>query len=278
MKGQIFDIQRNSMVDGPGIRTTVFFKGCNLDCKWCHNPEGKKAISQLMFYKNRCKDCGMCKGVCKNDFTKCTFCGECERVCPNEARKICGKEYDSEEVLEIILKDKTFYAVSGGGVTFSGGECMLQIDFLVELLKKSKKNSIHTAVDTAGDLPFESFEKIMPYTDLFLYDLKCMDEKLHEEGTGRSNARILENLKRLSKEYQGKIIVRIPLIDGFNTDKAELIKMAEFVKGLNILDVDILPYHGMGENKSVALGEKFIPYRTPSKEVIEYAKSLFLDY
>lgn len=275
MKGKIFDIQRNSMVDGPGIRTTVFFKGCNLDCKWCHNPEGKSPKPQLMFFQGRCKGCGACKKVCPNGLEKCTLCGKCEIECEFEARKICGKDYEVDEVLDIILKDKTFYAVSGGGVTFSGGECLLQLEFLFELLKRCKKNSIHTAVDTAGDIPFSAFEKIMPFTDLILYDLKCIDEKLHLEGTGKSNQRILSNLKKLSEVYEGKIIIRVPLVEGFNTDGSELEKMAEFIKGLKVYDVEVLPYHDMGQSKSLALGEKYLTYKTPDKEKIEFAKNLF---
>ena len=150
MKATIFDIQRGSYVDGPGIRTTVFFKGCNLQCKWCHNPESQSKNKQILFYKEKCTGCGKCKSVCPYALEKCDFCGKCALYCPNDAREICGKEYTVEEVLSEILKDKDYYNATGG-VTFSGGECMLQIDFLKAILKKCKENGIHTAVDTAGN-------------------------------------------------------------------------------------------------------------------------------
>ena len=219
MKAMIFDIQRNSFVDGPGIRTTIFFKGCNLRCKWCHNPESQEFEKQMMFYKDKCTGCGKCRTVCPNQFNKCDFCGRCELFCASDARKICGKEYTVDEVLSEIVKDKGFYETSGGGVTFSGGECMLQIDFLCEILKKCKENSIHTAVDTAGNVPWEYFERIMPYTDLFLFDIKCISEDLHIAGTGVSNKRILENLEALSSILNVSLYIRVPVIGSFNDTK-----------------------------------------------------------
>jgi len=195
LKARIFDIQKNSVVDGPGIRTAVFFKGCNLRCKWCHNPEGLIKAKQKMFFQERCTDCGMCKKVCASSFNSCDLCGKCAYYCLSGARRICGKDYTIEEIYSEIVKDKEFYNVSGGGITFTGGECMLQLDFLVELLKTCKKSGIHTAVDTAGNVPFENFEKILPYTDLILYDVKCITEDLHVSGTGVSNNLILNNLK-----------------------------------------------------------------------------------
>ena len=169
IKATIFDIVRGSYVDGPGIRTTVFFKGCNLKCKWCHNPESQSPKKQVLFYKDKCTGCGTCKVVCPYNFNECDFCGKCALLCPNNAREICGKEYTVEEVLTEILKDKDYYCKTGG-VTFSGGECMLQIDFLLEILKQCKQNGIHTAVDTAGNVPWDNFQRIIPYVDLFLYD------------------------------------------------------------------------------------------------------------
>ena len=215
MKAIIFDIQRGSYVDGPGIRTTVFFKGCNLKCKWCHNPESQSCKKQMLFYKDKCSGCGKCKTVCQYSLKNCDFCGKCALFCPNEAREICGKEYTIEEVFAEIIKDKDFYLSSGGGVTFSGGECMLQIDFLREILQKCKENGIHTAVDTAGSVPWEYFERILPYTDLYLYDVKCISEELHKDGTGAANTLILKNLKKLSKTEK-EIIVRAPVIPEFN--------------------------------------------------------------
>ena len=192
----LFDIERNSFVDGPGIRTTVFFKGCNLKCAWCHNPESQSTKPQMMFYRDKCTGCGKCKEICPTP-DNCILCGKCTFYCPVDARKVCGKEYTVDEVFSEIIKDKSYYENSGGGVTFSGGECMLQIDFLAEILKKCKENGIHTAVDTAGHIPFESFKKILPYTDLFLYDIKIFDTQKHKQYVGVGNELILENSLRL---------------------------------------------------------------------------------
>lgn len=273
MKAKIIDIERNSFVDGPGIRTTVFFKGCNLKCKWCHNPESQSRESQLLYYKDKCTGCGRCKTVCKNSLDKCELCGECETFCLNGARKLCGKEYTADEVISEVIKDKPFYDESDGGVTFSGGECMLQIDFLCELLQKCKENGINTAVDTAGNVPFSYFERIMPYTDIILYDVKCVSEELHKEGTGVSNKLILDNLKRLSDTFDGDIIIRIPIIPTFNTDISELERIAELLRHLKIKQIDLLPYHRMGENKAKASNVTFTEYPTPTEaEMLEYKK------
>lgn len=265
MKATIFDIQRNSFVDGPGIRTTVFFKGCNLRCKWCHNPESQNLKKEIMFYKNKCTGCGRCKDLtCENE----------DFICYNDAKEICGKEYTEDEVLKVVLKDRPFYETSGGGVTFSGGECMLHIDFLCEILKRCKENGIHTAVDTAGNVPWEYFEKVLPYTDLFLYDVKCIDEELHIKGTGVSNKCILENLEKLSEKFHGDIIIRIPLIAGFNDDISQMQIISDFLKKIKIKSVEILPYHKMGEHKYNALGMRAETFLVPTKEQTEEFKKL----
>lgn len=278
MKATIFDIQRNSYVDGPGIRTTVFFKGCNLKCKWCHNPESQSGKPQMMFFKNKCTGCGKCINVCPNKMEKCNLCGTCADICPNNAREICGRTYAVEDVLNEVVKDKMFYETSGGGVTFSGGECMLQIEFLEDILKTCKENGIHTAVDTAGCVPWESFKKIMPYTDLFLYDVKCFSEELHIEGTGASNKIILENLERLSKCFGGSIIIRVPVISGFNDNLEEMKKIADFLSHINLKDVELLPYHKMGEHKYDALGMEFTKYNVTDKDVIKMLESFLAKY
>ena len=253
LTANIFDIQRNSFVDGPGIRTTVFFKGCNLNCGWCHNPESQSKKSQIMFYKDKCVGCGKCKEICPNNFQQCDFCGKCTIYCPTNARKICGKTYTVDDIFAEIIKDKLFYENSNGGVTFSGGECMLQIDFLFEILKKCKENNIHTAIDTAGNVPFHYFEKIMDYTDLFLYDIKCFSKELHKKGTGISNEQILSNLKKLSNNFNGDIIIRIPVIGGFNDNIDEMLRVKNFLSSINYKSVDLLEYHKMGEGKYSSL-------------------------
>ncbi len=273
-KAMVFDIVRNSFVDGSGIRTTVFFKGCNLKCRWCHNPESQTAEKQMMFYKSKCTNCGKCREACPYSLKKCDFCGKCEIYCPNDARKICGKEMTADEILKEILKDKAFYKASNGGVTFSGGECMLQIDFLCEILKKCKENGIHTAVDTAGNVKWENFAKIMPYTDMFLYDVKCASDELHKNLTGASNQLILENLKRLSDAFEGSIIIRIPIIGGANNIEDEIQEIAKILTAIKYEDVELLPYHKMGEHKFKALNTSAEQFTVPSDQELKKFKKI----
>ena len=273
-KAIFFDIQRNSFVDGPGIRTTVFFKGCNLKCAWCHNPESQSAKPQMMFYKDKCTGCGKCKSVCPYHLEQCELCGKCTLYCPADARMVCGKEHTVDEVLKEVLKDKAFYETSGGGVTFSGGECMLQIDFLVEILKQCKENGIHTAVDTAGHIPFESFEKILPYTDLFLYDIKIFDSQKHKQYVGVSNELILENLKKLF-ERKAKLWIRIPIIPDVNDSIEEIQKIKDFLKTIGTAEkIELLPYHAMGENKYRAIGKEPQIFKTPDAENMKRLKEI----
>ena len=267
MKATIFDIQRNSYVDGPGIRTTVFFKGCNLKCRWCHNPESQSFEKQILFYQNKCTRCGRCKDLTVDDENF---------ICFNDAKEICGKEYSVDEVLKEVIKDKAFYETSGGGVTFSGGECMLQIDFLTEILKKCKENGIHTAVDTAGHIPWESFEKIIPDTDLFLYDIKAMNDELHKEYTGVSNSLILENIARLLKSNVG-VWVRVPIIPGVNDSEDEMKKIKSFFEANGYPEkVELLPYHAMGEHKYVALNRKSENFVVPDKGKMNELKNILI--
>lgn len=274
LTGTIFDIERNSFVDGPGIRTTVFFKGCNLKCAWCHNPESQDIKPQMMFYKDKCKGCGKCKDICPTP-NNCILCGKCALYCPVDARKVCGKEYTVDEIFAEIAKDKAFYDNSGGGVTFSGGECMLQIDFLCEILKKCKENGIHTAVDTAGHIPFENFEKILPYTDLFLYDIKCLDSEKHKKYIGVGNDLILENLKKLFRA-NAKIWIRIPVIADINDNIEEMLQIKAFLDQCgNPGKIELLPYHAMGENKYAAIGRNTQRFAPPDDNKLNELKSLF---
>lgn len=275
MKATVFDIRRNSYVDGPGIRTTVFFKGCNLRCAWCHNPESQSAKPQMMFYKNQCMGCGKCKEKCPNALESCDLCGRCTLYCPQDAREICGKEYTIDDVLNTILKDKTFYENSGGGVTFSGGECMLQIDFLEEILKACKENGIHTAIDTAGHVPYERFDRILPYTDLFLYDIKCFDSEKHKQYTGVGNELILENLKKILATRKS-IWVRIPLVPTVNDMVEEMQKIKAFLKTCGTPEkIELLPYHAMGEHKYSALGMCVQKFDAPASNIVAELNSYF---
>jgi len=266
MKAVIFDIERNSFVDGPGIRTTVFFKGCNLRCKWCHNPESQNCKKEILFYKNKCTGCGRCKDLLADDENF---------ICFNDAKEICGKEYTADEILNEVLKDKAYYETSGGGVTFSGGECMLQIDFLFDILKKCKENGLHTAVDTAGHIPGASFEKIMPFTDMFLYDIKAMSSDIHKEYTGVDNSLILENLTFLLAN-KACMWVRIPIIPGVNDTDEEMRSIkAFFDKNGYPQKIELLPYHAMGEHKYDAIGKKATRFTAPTAERITELKKIF---
>ena len=276
MRVAIFDIQRCSYVDGPGIRTTVFFKGCNLRCAWCHNPESQSPNPQLLFYKNRCTGCGKCKEKCAYFLEKCDLCGKCALYCPSDAREICGKEYTVDEIVCEIVKDKAFYESSGGGVTFSGGECMLQIDFLTEILKVCKENGIHTAVDTAGHVPYDYFERILPYTDLFLYDVKCYESKKQKRYTGVGNEQILDNLKGLLST-DAHVWVRIPVIPTVNDSPEEMESIRDMLRSFGTPEkVELLPYHAMGEHKYTAIGKEAITFSVPSEEKMTRLKNIFL--
>lgn len=272
-EGMIFDIERGSFVDGPGIRTTVFFKGCNLNCAWCHNPESKAGCRQKLFYADKCVGCGACKRICPTP-DKCTLCGRCANICPKSAISICGKKYTAQEVVDEIAKDIAFYGDTGGA-TFSGGECMLRPDFLLEVLRLCKEQGIHTAVDTAGNVPFEYFEKILPYTDMFLYDIKAMDSEVHKKYTGADNALILSNLARLL-DMGKRIWVRIPTIPEVNATREHMEKVKVFLQLHGYPErVELLPYHAMGENKCRALGSEPVIFKAPEKELLIGLREIF---
>jgi glycyl-radical enzyme activating protein len=285
IKGLIFNIQHFSIHDGPGVRTAVFFKGCNLHCLWCHNPESISNKIQVVFYPEKCIGCGKCYINCKHarhtlkdgkhlfDPSGCVRCLECCNSCYAEALVGIGKNVTVDQLMEYILTDKLYYCNTGGGVTFTGGECMMQPDFLAEVLHKCRDNNIHTAVDTAGNVPFSLFDRMIDDIDLFLYDIKAFDSELHKKLTGAGNELILENLSKLSK-YGKQIIVRIPYIPGLN-DK-EISKIADFLFELNIFKVEILGFHRLGETKYTALGcdnptkNIVLPSKAELKEASEY--------
>lgn len=275
MKATLFDIQKFSIHDGPGIRTTVFFKGCPLSCLWCHNPESQSPEPEMLVDPAKCVHCGGCGAVCPTPGA-CTFCGSCLIACPQGAREIAGKAYTIDEVMRIVLQDEVFYKKSGGGVTLSGGEPLMQIDFAEELLRRLKAKSIHTAVDTCGAVPFSALARAAAHADLFLYDIKYMDDESHRLLTGASNRLILENLRRLAALH-GHVHVRMPIIEGVNAHWEHIERTIEFLKGLPIEQVRLLPYHDMGENKYARLKR---PYegrkmRAPSEEKMEAFRLAF---
>ena len=258
-RATIFDIKRFAVHDGDGIRTTVFFKGCPLRCVWCHNPEGLSFEPQKAFYAHKCIGCGECK---KENFSPVD--------CLGEARVLYGKEITVDELLPLLWEDKEFYETSGGGVTLSGGECLMQADFCAELLRQLKANGIHTAVDTCGFVSKEALSKVIPYTDVFLYDVKAYDEDIHIKCTGVSNRQILDNLKYLDS-IGAKIEIRIPYVPDYNDGQIE--KIAHFLAPLqNITKIRVLPYHNYAGSKYEALlVPKKLPERLPTDEEIQKA-------
>ena len=279
---KLFDIQRGSLVDGPGVRTTVFFRGCNLRCAWCHNPESQSGEKSIFHYAEKCTRCGKCTLSCaenaivfgKADYKKCSFCGKCEIVCPNEALKLCGRDYSEEELFSVIEKDKAFYGSSDGGVTFSGGECMLYPDELKTILKLCKENGIHTAVDTAGNVSWESFDKILPYTDLFLYDIKAMDTEIHKKYIGTGNERILANLKKLFESH-ANVWIRVPVIGGVNDTIEEMTAIRDFLSIYSPQKIELLPFHHLGDNKYTALSIDKPNFSTPGEEEMKAFNYVF---
>ena len=289
--GIIFDIKKYAINDGPGIRTTVFFQGCPLSCWWCHNPESQARIPTLMYRANRCVLCGECAVVCpqngiqvngsaQTDRSKCDVCGTCAETCYYGAREVSGREVTIEEVLVEIERETPFHDQSGGGVTFSGGEPLMQRSFLLALLRACRERDIHTVVDTSGYTTWEALDSVRGFVNLFLYDLKLMDNQRHIQYTGVSNEPILRNLKLLS-EHGHPLYVRIPLIPGVNDDDANLRQSAEMLASLpNVTGVELMGYHDIAAAKYEALG---MPYqlngtKPPTAEHMQQAGSILEEY
>ncbi|MCJ7701257.1 MAG: glycyl-radical enzyme activating protein [Anaerolineales bacterium] len=261
LSGTVFDIKRFSIHDGPGIRTTVFLKGCPLHCAWCHNPEGISLQPEIHFWAKRCIACHECLQACPNGALSwvagqrvhqtalCQGCGFCAEACPAEATELVGTRMGVPDVLREIEKDLIIYDQSGGGATFSGGEPLLQIDFLEALLIACKDHDIHTVVDTSGHVRIEHLERIKPLVDIFLYDIKLMDPDRHFQYTGVPNRRILNNLMKLAKTGT-RVIARVPIIPGINDDEVNIDQTGHFLASLTtIRQVNILPYHRSAADK-----------------------------
>ena len=279
----IFAIKRFETHDGDGIRTTVFFKGCPLRCKWCHNPESFRSDAEIGFNEELCVSCGRCTSVCsanlleggKHIFNRkeCNLCSGCVDICPKECYTLYGDTRSASEIAEELMSDELFFIGSGGGVTFSGGEPLMQVDFCVEIAKILKERNINIAVDTCGYVDRLAFDKILPYADSFLYDIKAINAEVHKACTGRTNDIILENLQYIDKMGK-KIEIRIPYVPEFNS--GELCDIAKFISDLKSVDlVRILPYHKYAEAKYLSLGLKnALPDRIPTEAEMEEARIL----
>lgn len=261
--GYIFDIQRFSVHDGPGIRTNVFFKGCPLKCIWCHNPESQSKQADIGYYSDKCLACGACASVCKlhtvsdgkHDYNRseCVKCGKCTEICPTNALTFFGREATAEEIIAEVMKDKTFYQTSGGGLTVSGGEPLYQPEFLKELLTLAKENRLHTCIETCGFASKETVKAIAPLTDIFLFDYKASDERSHMELTGAPLKPIVDNLIMLDK-MGIKTVLRCPLIPNANLTEEHLDGIAKLAASLdNLIEVNVMAYHALGSGKYSAL-------------------------
>ncbi len=284
-QGTVFQIQHFCTDDGPGIRTTVFLKGCHLDCAWCHNPEGKSMNPIIAINLVRCIQCGSCTTICNNhkivggnhsyDASNCTVCGKCIEACPAEAISFCGKKMTVSEVMEEVLADKGFYEGSGGGMTISGGEMLLQPEFSYALLKAAKEQGVHTCIETSGAVTYETLAYVVKYADLVLYDIKETDDENHKKYVGIGTQLIIDNLKKLNQ--LGKpVMIRCPIIPGVNDRTEHLDTIASIYNELaNIQDVQILPYHELGTGKEDRYGiqMKSAQFHVPEEDMVREWKA-----
>lgn len=288
-EGTIFNIEHYAIHDGPGIRSTVFFKGCPLSCLWCHNPEGLSPKPQLVYYRDRCRNCRKCLQRCPNEALsierdgivinseRCRLCGECAAKCPAQALEMVGRRLSPREVIDEVKKDRLFYEESGGGVTFSGGEPFTQPEFLTECLKLAKAAGLHTAIETSGFAPRAAIEEAAAYVDLFLFDIKHLDAEEHKRYTGVDNALIKENLRRLS-EMGERIILRMAVIPGVNDGEEALNALCRFLnENASVEAVNLLPLHKSAAEKYRRLGRKFTiaDFEIPNEERMNIAASIF---
>ncbi|MBM3167169.1 MAG: glycyl-radical enzyme activating protein [Chloroflexi bacterium] len=268
-KGLVFNIQRYSIHDGPGIRTTVFLKGCPLKCKWCSNPESINPSPELMVRESQCDGCGKCVEPCTHhaielhddhvhiDRSKCDLCLKCAEACPRGAIELSGKYMSVEEALEECSKDEIFYQNSGGGVTLSGGEPLYQPEFTLNLLQACKEKALNTAIDTSGFANWKIIEKMLPYIDLVLYDIKHLDPEMHASATGVSNEVILDNLQKIVKSGKTRVWIRIPVIPNFNDSETYIEKLAKTLVGMPAEKISLLGYHEWGKSKYFSLGKEY---------------------
>lgn len=274
--GLIFNVQRFSTEDGPGIRTTAFLKGCPLHCAWCHNPEGQRSTPELVWHDVRCIGARECLRACPEDALtltsegmrinreKCNACGACVQACPTGALDMIGRQWSAEQLMEELLKDEVFYETSSGGITFSGGEPLMQVDFLCEVLPQSRQARLHVALDTCGFVSWESFERVLPYVNLVLYDLKIMDANRHRAATGVGNDLILENARRLAA-HRVPMWIRTPIIPGFTNDQENISAIARFIleELPTVQRWHLLAYTNLGRPKYERLDRKYLLEQVP---------------
>ena len=285
MKGILTGIKRLAVHDGDGLRTTLFFKGCPLRCIWCHNPETYSFNSEISFCKSKCVGCNSCINECPTnactasgtDITKCISCHNCINTCPTNARELLGTEYEASLLAKKVMQDKEFFINGGGGVTFSGGECLMQIDFVVELAKIFYNEHISVDIDTCGYVKRESIDRILPYTDVFLYDIKAIDKNVHLKCTKKENGIILDNLRYLS-EKGAKIEIRYPLVMGYNDGECD--NIGRFLKDLKgVTKIKVLQYHSFASSKFESLGIKnTMPDTVTTNEDVERAVEILKSY
>lgn len=285
----VYNIQRMSTEDGPGLRTTVFLKGCPLRCLWCSNPESQSFTPQLMLFENLCTSCGRCMEVCPHravikigdaynrDLELCTDCGMCVPECPSKARVLSGEMMDVSKVMEIVRKDSLFYANSGGGITIGGGEPTLAGEFVLDLLRTCQSEGLHTCVDTCGFCPPEQFQKVIELSDLLLFDCKHMLPQEHKQLTGHDNRIILTNL-RAALESHAQVHIRIPLIPDLNDSEENVANLAIFLHKFGINRVYILPYHAFGRNKFLALRREYPRLETYTPEGLREVLTRFAQH
>lgn len=288
-KGLIFNIQRFSLHDGPGIRTTIFFKGCPLNCLWCQNPEGLSSKKELFQYSGKCIGCSSCLEICPEgaisfsdsepsiDRSICKLCMTCADNCPTGALEAIGTEMTVKEITDEVFKDRVIFEESGGGVTLSGGEPLLQLGFVIELLKAMKELDINTAVETSGYVSMEALKIVSPWTDLFLYDLKLLDPEKSKEYTGISSKPVIDNFKYLAQNGS-QLIVRMPLIPGVNDHRDHLRLMADILNEIGINELELIPYHNLGVHKYRGLNMDYQlqELEAPSKNQMAAVREAFL--
>lgn len=287
--GLLGGIQRFSTEDGPGIRTTVFFKGCPLRCRWCHNPELISGVLEILYASNKCIGCGLCVKACPQqaisfgetgisiDRENCIRCGKCAAECCTDALRVAGEYREMEELVGLLCRDRDFYRETGGGVTFSGGEVTAQGEYAYELLQQCRRKGLPVAIDTCGYAEYETLSGLCAEAEVVLYDIKSMDSSRHQELTGVGNQRILDNLRKMSRDskLREKVIIRLPLIHPVNDSLEEMQQLCDLMNELGLKKINGIPYHSLGTSKTRGMGKEAEIFETPSREHLVEITTVF---